>query len=244
MFTELSVFTSDSSSVDFAVVPLFVIFASVSSFSPVGLLQLAFRTPYFLIGWSEFSLSSVGVLSLILGTPFLSFVFLPSLPFFGSFHFRSPAFFLTIRCLFCLTVSRYIRLSFSYPLSPLFLLLWGFADLLTVHLLRSSFSLGFLSFTSFRLRFFHLRVPMVFPCWYVHLLSVASPSIYGYFSFLSFICFSLASTVLSLALFLLPPWVDLLPASLSFSYFLCYARCFLVLLLFVRPLCLSSTVVS
>ena len=84
-----------------------------SSFSPVSLLRLAFRTPYSLLGWSEFSSLSVGVLSLLLGIPFLSFFFLPSLPFIWSFRFRSPVFFLTIRRLFCQTVSRYIRLSFS-----------------------------------------------------------------------------------------------------------------------------------
>ena len=78
---------------------LFAIFVSVSSsFSSVRLLRLEFRTPYSLVGCSDFSLTSVSVLYWILASPFLFFsVFLPCLPFFRSFCFRSPAFFLPIR---------------------------------------------------------------------------------------------------------------------------------------------------
>ena len=101
-------------------------------------------------------------------------------------------------------------------------------------MLRSSFSLSFLAFTCFPLQFFHLRVPMVFPCWHVHLLSIASPSVYGY---ISFICFGLTSAVSSLALFILPPWVNLLPASLPFPFpRLCAV---LSCSLSVRSVCLS-----
>ena len=56
--------------------PFFVLFASVSSsFSPVRLLRLEFRTLYSLVGCSDFSWTSVGVLPWILASPFLSFVF-------------------------------------------------------------------------------------------------------------------------------------------------------------------------
>ena len=74
-------------------------FASVSSsFSPVRLLRVEFRTPYSLVGCSNFSSTSVGVLSWLLDSPFLSFVFLPCLLFFRSSRFRSPVFFLPICC--------------------------------------------------------------------------------------------------------------------------------------------------
>ena len=120
-------------------VPPFCVLASVSSsFSPVRLLRLGFWTPYSLVGCSDFSLPPIAVLFWILASPFLFFVFLPCLPFFRSFLFHSPAFFLPIRR-FVLSgcVSLHAALLFSSPLSAHSLLLQGFAVSLAIHLLRS-----------------------------------------------------------------------------------------------------------
>ena len=105
-----------------------------SSFSPVSLLRIAFRTPSSLVGCSDFSSSSVGVFSLLLALPFLSFIFLICLSFFRSFCFRLPAFYFCLSVvLFYRTVCRYMRLSFfSYPLLALLLLLRSFTAFLAI----------------------------------------------------------------------------------------------------------------
>ena len=122
------------------------------------------------------------------------FVFLPCLPFFRSFRFRSPVFFLPIRR-FVLPdcVSLHVALSFSYPLSAQPLLL---RCLPCVSLLHSTFLVGFLSFPCFRLRFFPLQVAIVFPCWYVHIPFSCFSLILGdtfLFLFFSFPFYSSAS---------------------------------------------------
>ena len=143
---------------------LLVLFASVSSsFSPVRLLRLEFRTPYSLVGCSDFSSTSVGVLSSLLASPFLSFVFLPCLPFFRSFRFRSPAIF-PIYPSFCFAGLCVFTCGspFSSPLSARLLLLRALLPSLWFVCLSQIFSLEFLSFTSFCLRFFPLQVAIVF----------------------------------------------------------------------------------
>ena len=103
-----------------------------------------------------------------------------------------------------------MRLSFfSSPLSARSLLLLGFAASLAVHLLRSSFSRWlFISFPSFHLRFFLLRVSIVFPFWCVRIVFCCSPSLaVMLFSFSSFpfVFIGLAFGVSSLAFFILAP---------------------------------------
>ena len=141
-----------------------------SSFSPVRLLQLEFRSPYSLVGCYEFlrrpAVSCLGcwlrlffhlffflVCFLVFLLPFTS-VF-PDCPSFGFARWGvvtcgSPFFFSPfgsftlasrLRCLPC----------------GLFPLVKGFL-------------LGCLSFASFLLRFFHLRVALVLPCWCVHIV--------------------------------------------------------------------------
>ena len=134
-----------------------------SSFPPISLPRLAFRIPYSLVNCSNISSSSINVLSLLLVLTFLSFVFLPCLSVFKSFSFRSPAFFLPIRHLFCHTVGCYMQLSFFYPLSTLSLLLRSLAAFLAIRLLRSIILMGFSILSTFRLRFFHLRVAISIP---------------------------------------------------------------------------------
>ena len=181
-----------------------------SSFSPVSLLRIAFRTPSSLVGCSDFSSSSVGVFSLLLALPFLSFIFLICLSFFRSFCFRLPAFYFCLSVvLFYRTVCRYMRLSFFF-LSP-----FGSLALASeLHCLPCDsfatfdFSLGFLSFPSFRLRFFQITI--VFPCWYVHISFGCFSLTLGdtfFFLFFSFMFIGIASAVFSLALFILAPWV-------------------------------------
>ena len=81
-------------------------------------------------------------------------------------------------------MSRYIRLSFSYPLSPRLLLLRGFAALLPVRLLCS----GFMSFTCFPLRLFHLPSPDGVPLLVCALTFSCFSLNFGYIS-LSFLFF-------------------------------------------------------
>ena len=95
LFAGFSVITSSSPGVGFALVlPSCAFHLSVLSFSPVRLLRLEFWTPYSLVGCSDFSSMSVGLLPWILGSPF-SFIVLPCAPFFSSFRFCSPVFFLS-----------------------------------------------------------------------------------------------------------------------------------------------------
>ena len=81
-------------------------------------------------------------------------------------------------------------------------LLRGFAAFLAVHLLQSKFSRVFISFPSFRLRFFLLRVSIVFPCWCVRIVFGCSPSLAVILSlsFFSFLCSSVLLTVYHLLL--------------------------------------------
>ena len=93
----------------------------------------------------------------------------------------------------CQTVCRYIRLLFaSFALASG---LRGFTcD-------SFEFLVGFSVLYRLPLRFFHLRVPMVFPCWYVHSFQLP---LLRFMDFISFICFSPASAISSLLLFILP----------------------------------------
>ena len=125
---------------------LLVVFASMSSsFFLLGLLRLAFQTPYSLLGWSVFASSSAVVLSLLLGSPFSFLCVSPfsaflrefSLPFATSSVYPS---FVLPAC-----VSLHTALLFL-SLSPRLLLLRGLAALLA---LRLRFSWGFLTFTGF-----------------------------------------------------------------------------------------------
>ena len=136
-----------------------------ASFSPVRLLRLVFRTPYSLVGCSDFSSTSISVLSSILGLPFLSFVFLPCYLSSGVSASIRQCFFLSIRHLFYRTVCHYMRLSLIFFLP--FRLVRSFFGALLPSLrfvcLGRIFLLVFLSFNSFHLRFFPLRVAIVFP---------------------------------------------------------------------------------
>ena len=81
---------------------------------------------------------------------------------------------------------------------------------------------------------------MVFPCWYVHFLSVASPSIYGFLSFMFFHMLQSSFRYFVSCCFSYLHW---LICCLLHFLSLGYAPYFLVLFLFVRRLCLSSSVV-
>ena len=118
----------------------------------------------------------------------ITFLFLPCLPFFRRFRFRLSEFFLPIRrfvlpdCVitcgspFFLIPFRLIHSCFGASLPSLCFVCFG-----------RIFSLSFLSFPSFRLRFFHVRVTIILPCCMRTLLSVASPSLWVInFSFFSF----------------------------------------------------------
>ena len=135
-FALLSVITSGSLPVLVShYCSLFVLFASVSSsFSPVRLLRLEFRTPYSLVGCSDFlwcpEVSCHGCWFCL-----FSFLCFSSLSVFRSFHFCSPAFFLTIRRFVLLGgVSLHAALPFSSPLSARSLLLRDFDTFLAVRL--------------------------------------------------------------------------------------------------------------
>ena len=109
---------------------------------------------------------SVSVLSWLLGSPFLSFVFLPCLLFFGSYRFRSPAFFLPIRrSVLPSCVSLHVALLFLLSFQLVHSCFRASLPSLWFVCMSRIFLVGFLSFASFRLRFFLFRVAMVFPCW-------------------------------------------------------------------------------
>ena len=127
----------------------------------------------------------------------------------------------SIRDIFCLSVVclldcvlLHTALLF-FSLSPHLLLLRDFAAFLALRLLRSNFLLGFSVLYRLPLRFFHLRVPVVFPCWYVHSFQLPLLLFMGLFLLFSFLCFSLASAISSFVLFFLPSLVKLF-ASLPF----------------------------
>ena len=145
---------------------LLVVFAPVSSsFFLLGLLLLAFRTLYSLLGWSVFASSSAVVLSLLLGLPFSFLCVSPFSAFLQEFllPFATSSVYPSF---VCQTVCRYIRL-------PLFFIPFAsFASGLSCFTYASfalfEFLVGFFVLYRLPLRFFHLRVPMVFPYWYGH----------------------------------------------------------------------------
>ena len=213
---------------------LLLIFASgSSSFFLLGLIRLAFRTPYSLLGWSVFASSSAVVLSFLLGSLFSFFVLLPSQLFFRIYRFPSRLFLSFHRLCARLCVVSYGSL-FFFSLFASFLLLRGLAAFPKLCLLRSCFSWGFLFFTGFIFGSF------TYEFWWCSMAGLGAPFSYlsfvvGFLLFLSFIGFSLASALLSLVLFLLPSSVHLLSASLPFPG-LC---AFLSRSLPVRPASLS-----
>ena len=93
------------------------VFASAStSFSPVRLLRLGFRSLHSLVGCSDVSSPPVTVLFWILASPFSFLSFPPCLPFFPWFRFHSSVFFLPIHSLFYWPGCRYMRFSlFFFP---------------------------------------------------------------------------------------------------------------------------------
>ena len=104
---------------------------------------------------------------------------------------------------------------FFFSLSPCLLLLRGLPALPKLRLLRSSFSWGFLFFTGFIFGSFTYEFR------WCSLAGLGTPFScfsfgFGFLLFISFIGFSLASTLSSLVLFLLPSSVHLLSASLPF----------------------------
>ena len=122
-----------------------MLFVSVSSsFSPVRLLRLEFRTPYSLVGCSDFSMPSVGVLSWILGSPFFFHCFSSLSAFLQQFQLPFTSVF-PVHPSFCFARLCVITCGspFSSPLSTCSLLLWSFAAFLAVRLLMSNFPFGF-----------------------------------------------------------------------------------------------------
>ena len=112
---------------------------------------------------------------------------------------------------------------FSSPLSARSLLLRGFTAFLAVRLCRSSFLVGFLSFASFCLRFFHLHVAILFPCWCIR-FAFSCFSLDFFFSFL-FLSYSLVSLPL-FCLLLCSSWLRVsLCVLLCFPFCSSYARC-------------------
>ena len=135
---------------------IFVVFASVSSsFSPVRLLRLEFQTPYSLVGCSDFAVGRCTILDIGFAFSFHCFsslsAFLQEFPLpFASIFLAYPS--------FCFAGLCVVTCSSLFFLSPfgLFALASELRCLPCVSLLRSTFLVGFLSFPSFCLLFFHL----------------------------------------------------------------------------------------
>ena len=178
------------------------------------------------------------------GFAFNFFCFLPCLLLFECSRFHLPVFFLPIPCSDLPScASLHAAFLFSSPLSACFALASG------LHCLPCGwfawvefFSLVFYPLPAFVFSSFTSESHYFSLAGLCNLLLVASPSLFfdQISLFFSFVFIGLASAVSSLALFVLAPCVDLLPASLSFSFFLGYAPYFLVLFLFFQSHCLSS----
>ena len=168
-----------------------MLFASVSSsFSPVRLLRLEFWTLYLFVGCSAF-LQRPSVFIMDIGFAFFfpcfsslsAFLQQFPLPFASNFAVYPSFSFADLRVITSGSL-------FSFTLSARLLLLRGFAAYLAVCLLGSTFSrCVFISFPSFRLRFFLLRVSIVFPCWCVRIafgclsLTCSNTFLFLFFSF-------------------------------------------------------------
>ena len=124
---------------------LLVVFTSASSFFPLGLLRLAFRTPYSILGWSIFASSLYCHYYWI--RLFLSFV-----SPFAAFLQEFPLTFATVFCLSVVCFTRLCGVTYGSPfLLPFasFALASGLRCFTCDSFASFEFLLGFLSFTSF-----------------------------------------------------------------------------------------------
>ena len=174
---------------------------------------------------------------------------LPCLPFFRNFPLPFNRVFLAYLSLLYQTVCCYMWLSFFFIPFRLIRSCFGASGLRCLpcgSFVSVVYFLGvFISFPCFRLRFFLIRVSIIFPCWCVRIVFWCSPSLevmlFSLFSF-SFVFIGLAYGVSSLAFFILAPCVAWLSASLSFAFSrLAYALSFLILPV-LSALCFIPTV--
>ena len=158
----------------------FCIFTSVSSsFSPVRLLRLGFRTPYSLVSCSDFSSPPVAVLFWIFALPFFFLCFSSLSAFLQEFALPFTGIFLAYPS-FCFIGLCVVPCGSPFSSTPFgsFALASGLCCLPCSSFASVvNFLVGFYLLSSFRLRFFLLRVSIVFPCWCARIVFYCSPSL-------------------------------------------------------------------